>query len=172
MLKKHPYKREQPVLKNPMRICIICNTEYKAVAPLQKTCSLQCRKIHYAGNIKKFHHSNPEAMKEYNKNRLLKNPNAWKDKLHKERSHIIGLLGGKCCVKKCNVKNIYHLHIDYIPTMIGTGYRHPRHRAWVVENIKDFRLLCANHHYELTITGKIEGTNITQKQKKKKYGST
>ena len=48
--------------------------------------------------------------------------------------------------------------------MIGTGFRHPRHKKWVLDNIKDFRLLCANHHYELTLSGKIKGTNIKQKR--------
>jgi hypothetical protein len=54
------------------------------------------------------------------------------------------------------------LHVDYIPTMRGSKFRHPRHLRWVMDHIQDFRILCANHHYELTLTGQIEGTDITQ----------
>lgn len=107
-----------------------------------------------------FKRKYPEAMKKYNENRKSKNPTVWKDRWNSDREEIIDKLGGKCVV--CPVKNPLHLHIDYAPTMIGTGVRHPRHKAWVLRNIKDFRLLCANHHYELTLTGRIEGTKITQ----------
>jgi len=41
-------------------------------------------------------------------------------------------------------------------------YRHPRHLGFVMANLDAFRLLCANHHYELTLTGAIAGTDITQ----------
>lgn len=101
-------------------------------------------------------------MRQYNKNREAKNPTVWKDKVANERSKIIDALGGKCCVENCNVENKNWLHVDYIPTMIGTGFRHPRHFKWVMDNLSDFRLLCANHHYELTITGRIQGSTITQ----------
>lgn len=158
-------KRHQPTLKNKRRSCIICNSEYDAVAPMQKTCSVECRKVHYASNRKRFHAKNPDSMKVYNRNRKAKNPNVWKDKYHADRNAVIKRLGGKCCVRKCGVKNPLHLHIDYIPTMIGTGFRHPRHKKWMLDNIKDFRLICANHHYELTITGKIVGSKITQTKK-------
>lgn len=40
---KKEYKRAQPTLRNPNRICVICNEDYKAVAPLQKTCSNKCK---------------------------------------------------------------------------------------------------------------------------------
>lgn len=161
-IKKKPYKRPQPTIKNPNRVCVICNKEYKAVSPLQKTCSKECRKNKNRKLQKEFKLRHPEKMKEYNENRKKKNPNVWKDKAEKERIEIINALGGKCIV--CGNDNKYHLHADYIPTMIGTGYRHPRHKKWVLDNIKDFRLLCANHHSELTLTGKIEGTNIKQKR--------
>lgn len=160
MLLKNRPKREQPVLKNPERTCVVCGNDYRAVAPLQKTCSLPCRKIHYAPMQTKFKDANPGAMKVYNKNRLAKNPNVWKDKQRRERVKILEALGGKCIV--CSVTNKNWLHVDYIPTMRNSKYRHPRHFKWVMENLKDFRILCANHHYELTITGKIEGTDISQ----------
>lgn len=41
---KVKYKRSQPVIKDPERKCIVCNSDYIAVAPLQKTCSGECRK--------------------------------------------------------------------------------------------------------------------------------
>lgn len=161
-VKKQPYKRAQPTIKNPDRICVICKSKYKAVAPLQKTCSEECRKTKNRQAQEKFKLRHPEKQKEYNENRKNKNPDVWKDKYQEERQEIINTLGGKCIV--CDHDNPKHLHVDYIPTMIGTGYRHPRHKRWVLDNIKDFRLLCANHHYELTTTGEIEGTNIKQKR--------
>lgn len=160
--RKSEYKRAQPVLKNPNRVCIICENNYKAVAPLQKTCSETCRKTKNKAAQEKFKLRNPDKNKEYYKNRVKKNPNVWKEKNAKERLIIINALGGKCIV--CGHNNKLHLHADYIPTMIGTGYRHPTHKRWVLDHIEDFRLLCANHHYELTITGKIEGTNIKQER--------
>lgn len=158
-MNKVKHKRPQPVLKNPNRICTVCNKDYKAVAPLQKTCSEECRKLKNKQNSRKFRENNPNKQKEYNKKRK---PNYWKEKSKKEREEVLSALGSKCVV--CGHNNSYHLHIDYIPTMIGTGHRHPRHKKFILDNIKDFRILCANHHYELTITGKIEGTNITQKR--------
>lgn len=111
----------------------------------------------------KFKEAHPDAMKGYNQTRKEKDPDVWKNKYRSERNEVIQKLGGKCLA--CNVSNPNWLHIDYIPTMIGTGYRHPRHKKWMLDNIKDFRLLCANHHYELTLTGKIEGSSITQRTK-------
>lgn len=160
MIKNKSFKREQPVLKDRDRICTVCKNDYKAISYLQKTCGKKCRKVLYGKNQKRFKLKNPNSMKKYNKNRLEKNPDVWKNKWKNGRLEILKLLGGKCIV--CNVDNINWLHIDYIPTMRRTGYRHPRHKKWMIKNIKDFRILCANHHYELTITSKIKGTNITQ----------
>ncbi len=159
---KYKTKRTQPVLKNPDRICVICYSPYKAVAPLQKTCSRECRKKKNKTLQIKFKLRNPDKEKEYRENRVNKNPNIWKQKHKNERLEIIKRLGGKCAA--CGHGNPIHLHIDYIPTMIGTGYRHPRHKRWVLDHLEDFRLLCANHHYELTTTGEIQGTNITQQR--------
>ena len=99
-------------------------------------------------------------MIQYNKNRTEKNPTIWQEKTRKERLEIIALLGGSCVV--CAANNPNWLHVDYIPTTRGKPYRHPRHLRFVREHMNEFRLLCANHHYELTLTGKIEGTDITQ----------
>lgn len=161
-MKEVKYKREQPTLKDPDRICTICNKEYKAVAPLQKTCSEDCRNIKNTKLKAKYKGKYTDRRKQYAVNRLKKNPNLWRDKYQKERGEILKALGSKCIV--CGHDNPLHLHADYIPTMVGTGYRHPRHKKWILDNIKDFRLFCANHHYELTLSGKILGTNITQKR--------
>ena len=154
------YKKAQPTLKNPDRVCTICNKNYKAVAPLQKTCSEDCRNIKNKKLKESYGTKYTDRKKKYAENRMKKNPNIWKDKYRRERLEVIKALGSKC--KACGHSNVIHLHIDYIPTMIGTGQRHPRHKKWFMDNLKDLRLLCANHHYELTTTGAIEGTSIKQ----------
>ncbi len=162
VITKPPYKREQPIIKDRNRNCIICSNPYIAVAPRQKTCSLPCRKIYYQKLQDDWHATHPRSSKKYGENRIGRRPNYWKEKYREERLAIIKALGGKCICPKCKVKNPLWLHVDYIPTMAGTGHRHPRHKAWVLAHLGDFRLLCANHHYELTLTGKIDGTDITQ----------
>lgn len=147
------------------KICVVCEEKFMGTI-VQVTCSEKCRKIKNNRSIEKFHKNNPNMMKVYNKNRVNKNPDVWKEKWNSGREEIIIKLGGVCSVPECNVTKHTWLHIDYIPTMIGSKYRHPRHKRWVLDNIKDFRLLCANHHYELTLTGEIEGTNIKQKNRK------
>lgn len=99
-------------------------------------------------------------MAPYNAARVAKNPGANRDTYPSNRAAIIDLLGGRCIV--CGVANPNWLHVDFIPTTRNTPYRHPRHLKYVKEHLDLFRLLCANHHYELTLTRKIEGTDITQ----------
>ena len=82
------------------------------------------------------------------------------EKSRADRLAILELLGGQCVV--CGTDNPSWLHADYIPTTRSLRFRHPRHLAFMREHIEDFRVLCANHHYELTLTGRIEGTDITQ----------
>lgn len=163
---KESKKRQQPLIKNPERTCTVCGRDYIAVAPLQKTCSHECRKKLWEQNSWKFRGNNPDIMKVYNAKRKQKDPDVWKRKYEADRAMILAALGGKCIV--CEVTNPNWLHVDYQPTMAGTGYRHPRHKKWVLDHLTDFRILCANHHYELTITGKIEGTDIIQLNKTKK----
>lgn len=155
-------KRAQSTLKNPDRVCTVCDKPYKAVAPLQKTCSKECRNIKNIRRNDSYGTKYTDRRDQYAKNRKKKNPDIWKDKNRKERMEIIEALGGECLA--CGHDNPLHLHIDYIPTMIGTGQRHPRHRRWMLDNLDKLRLLCANHHYELTTTGSIENTNIKQKR--------
>lgn len=147
------------------RTCINdgCNNVFQILTVAdanRRYCSRQCARRASEKKIsgwKKFH---PQYMKEYNRNRIVKNPGAWKEKYDKNRSETIELLGGKCIV--CGVNNPFWLHLDYIPTTRGKPTRHSRHIGFIKKHIEDFRILCANHHYELTITGKIEGTDIVQ----------
>ena len=145
------------------RSCRICGTEF----PLRGTgdanrqhCSKACAKRANAKSISTWHADNPGAMRVYNATRLAKNPGTWREKARRERLETIALLGGACVV--CEASNPYWLHVDYVPTTRNEPYRHPRHLRWIRDNLSKFRLLCANHHYELTLTGKIEGTAITQ----------
>lgn len=145
------------------RNCLHCGNSFplkSAADANRKHCSKACAKAHNVKRIKDWNQDHPDAMKQYNANRTNKNANAYKEQSRKERLAILELLGGKCIV--CGVDNPNWLHVDYIPTTRGTPYRHPRHLRYVREHITNFRLLCANHHYELTLTGKIEGTDITQ----------
>lgn len=123
-------------------------------------CSKQCAKNHNAKRIRAWQIENPEAQDGYRKNQLAKNPSVNRDRWRQRRGRIIDLLGGKCVV--CGVMNPHWLHVDFIPTGRDSQYRHPRHYKYVSEHLDLFRILCANHHYELTLTGRIEGTNITQ----------
>jgi hypothetical protein len=141
------------------KICLICEAPFKG-RTIDKYCAAPCRKSASKNQQYHFKERHPDKSKVYNQNRVIKNPEVWREKSRQARLDVISALGGKCIV--CSATNPNWLHIDYVPTMKGTGLRHPRHKKWVMQHIKDFRLLCANHHYELTLTGKIEGTNITQ----------
>jgi hypothetical protein len=123
-------------------------------------CSRQCAKNHSAKTVRSWQVDNPEMMKVYRQNQMAKNPSYGRDRAEKRRRDILELLGGACRV--CGVTNPHWLHVDFIPTSRGIQYRHPRHFAYVSQHVDLFRILCANHHYELTITGKIDGTGITQ----------
>jgi endogenous inhibitor of DNA gyrase (YacG/DUF329 family) len=147
------------------RECKICGREFKIVKGGQnrKYCSEKCSKKAYTKQTLAWHERNPNSMKKYNKKRKAKNPGVWREKYRRERAEAIKMLGGKCIV--CGASNPNWLHIDYKPTTIDKPYRHPRHLKYIKEHIIEFRILCANHHYELTLTGKIEGTSITQRLK-------
>lgn len=126
----------------------------------RRYCSQACSKRAIQKSTLKFYKQNPGYKNEVNKKRIAKNPGMWKDKHKNERLEAIKILGGGCIV--CGVTNQNWIHIDYIPTTRGKPYRHPRHLKYIKEHVEDFRLLCANHHYELTLTGMIAGTTITQ----------
>jgi len=123
-------------------------------------CSKACSKKSVQKSTLAFYKRNPGYMDHIHKERVVKNPGMWRDKHRAERQAALELLGGKCLV--CSVSNPNWVHVDYIPTTNGKPYRHPRHLKYIKDHASDFRLLCANHHYELTLTGMIAGTTITQ----------
>jgi hypothetical protein len=126
----------------------------------RRHCSKECAKNHNAKRVKAWQTEHPETLVKYRQNYLAKNPSHNRDRWNERRGRILKLLGGECVV--CGVSNPYWLHVDFIPTGRNSQYRHPRHYKYVSENLDLFRVLCANHHYELTLTGAIEGTSITQ----------
>lgn len=146
------------------RTCLECGSIFQVLTQQadanKKYCAERCSKRANNRIVKKWIGDHPDARKKYTKTRLEKFPGMWRDKARAERLESLRILGGACCV--CGVKNPNWLHVDYVPTRRGKGGRHARHLAFVKRNLKDFRILCANHHYELTLTGKIKGTEITQ----------
>lgn len=145
------------------RLCRHCGKNFPvsgAGDQNRQHCSKECAKNHNAKRVSTWQAEHPDSMGGYNATRVAKNPGVWRDKAQSERQRIIKLLGG-CCVV-CGADNPAWLHADYIPTTRADRFRHPRHYAYVARNREQFRLLCANHHYELTLTGAIEGTSITQ----------
>lgn len=145
------------------RACQLCGKSFplrSAADANRKHCSRACAKNTNAKKINTWLIEHPESVKEYRRRQIAKNPGIWREKARRERLESIRLLGGCCIV--CGVTNTNWLHVDYIPTNRASPYRHPRHLAFVKRHLAEFRLLCANHHYELTLTGKIEGTDITQ----------
>lgn len=145
------------------RACLRCGKQFplnSSADANRQHCSKACAKARNAKKIKEWNQEHPDSAVEYRKNRIIKNPGMWKEKYRQERLQIISLLGGACIV--CGAVNPNWLHVDFIPTTRDTPYRHPRHLKYIRENADKFRLLCANHHYELTLTGHIEGTEIYQ----------
>ena len=125
-------------------------------------CSQKCSKKSQQKSLAEFYARNPplDYARGVNDRRIERDPDMWRRKTKAERLETIRLLGGRCVA--CGVTNPLWLHVDYIPTTRGKPYRHPRHLKYIREHLSDFRLLCANHHYELTLTGMIAGTTITQ----------
>jgi hypothetical protein len=145
------------------RLCRRCNSPFllkSAADANRQLCSQKCAKAQSTKIVKAWLDDHPEAMAQYNRQRVFKNPGYWREKARAERLESLQLLGGKCVV--CGVTNPSWLHVDYIPTTRDKAYRHPRGIAYIRRNMADFRILCANHHYELTLTRRIEGTDITQ----------
>ncbi len=124
-------------------------------------CSKSCAKRHATKSVSTWKAENPEAWRGYTATRLAKNPGYWTEQKRAQRAAIIDLLGGQC-VAGCDVVNPLWLHVDYVPGSRDLPFRHPRHLRFVRDHVAEFRLLCANHHYELTLTGAIAGTEITQ----------
>ncbi|MDB5445675.1 MAG: hypothetical protein JWQ97_992 [Phenylobacterium sp.] len=128
-----------------------CNRQY---------CSKRCAKAAHASRVGDWYRQNPDAFRRHRESRIERNPDHHREHGQKQRTAILELLGGKCAA--CGADNPHWLHVDYAPGTRGSRYRHPRHYAFVKAHRSDFRILCANHHYELTLTGKIDGTDIVQ----------
>lgn len=153
--------RSNPKVRN----CKLCNTEFSVISQAdanRRYCSKECSKNSHTKRIRQWNEENltTEKSRQYRINWLNKNEGYDAARKKKERLEILSALGG-CCVV-CGVTKTVWLHVDYIPTCVGKKYRHSRGKRFVLDNIRDFRILCANHHYELTLTGAIEGTDITQ----------
>jgi hypothetical protein len=145
------------------RDCRHCGTSFRLVDrgdANRQHCSKECAKNHASKTVRAWHVAHPRAYGAYRANQMAKDPEYERKRWQQKRGRIIDLLGGRCIV--CRVDNPYWLHVDFIPGSRDIQYRHPRHFKYVTEHIELFRLLCANHHYELTLTGSIEGTDITQ----------
>ncbi|QZE11149.1 HNH endonuclease [Streptomyces phage Forrest] len=142
-----------------------CGREFDVVTrgdANRQYCSKECSKNATAKRVKTWNEENltTEKNREYRNRYMEKNGIKSSDKWRKERVEILAALGGACEV--CGVTKAVWLHVDYKPTCRNSQYRHPRHKAYVLANLEKFRILCANHHYELTLTGMIEGSDITQ----------
>jgi hypothetical protein len=148
-----PYERE----------CRCCGVPFIVSArddANRQYCGKACAKLAQRKGSIAWLRLHPEKPAEYGRNAKKKNTHVWRDRRRKDRTTILELLGGKCIV--CGTRNPAWLHVDYIPTSKNERHRHSRTLKFVLANIQQFRLLCANHHYELTLTGKIEGTDIVQ----------
>lgn len=146
-----------------VRCCRHCGNEFEVLTradAARQHCSKQCSKASSQKKVRVFAERHPERRDVYRASQLAKNPNYERDAARRKRQMVLDMLGGACVV--CGVTNPSWLHLDYIPTSIGAKYRHSRGPKFVREHLDDFRLLCANHHYELTLTGRIEGTEIVQ----------
>lgn len=153
------YARGWPRKRN----CRECGSEFEVrdrSDANRQHCSRQCAKRHNTKGVRAWQADHPEMRKKYRDNQLDKDPDYNKKQKSRQRSDILKLLGGACIV--CGATNPSWLHVDFIPTSRGLQYRHARHFKYVSENLELFRILCANHHYELTLTGRIEGTDIVQ----------
>lgn len=145
------------------RECKFCGEEFSVISRAdanRQYCSKECSKRAYTKQQKDWREENPEKTKQFRINWLDKNEGYDAARKKKERLEILAALGGACVV--CGATKTVWLHVDYKPTCVGQKYRHPRSKGYVLSHLNDFQILCANHHYELTLTGQIEGTDITQ----------
>lgn len=146
-----------------VRDCKTCNASFvvsRRDDANRKYCSQNCSRRAQQKGIGVWNKLHPGKLKEYRDRSLAKNPTRWADERRKQRKQILTALGGECVA--CHVKNPNWLHVDYIPTTRNERFRHSRTLKFTLANLHLFRILCANHHYELTLTGKIEGTSIVQ----------
>lgn len=161
----HRPREARAVVRVALRVrnCRHCGQEFELHGQgdnNRQHCSKECAKNHNAKRVSTWQAEHPEMREIYRQHQLRKNPGYDRQRWQNRRGRILDLLGGKCVV--CEASNPSWLHVDFIPTGRNLKYRHPRHFRFVRDNLDLFRLLCANHHYELTLTGCIEGTDIVQ----------
>jgi hypothetical protein len=147
--------RSQPL----SRKCGNCGSRIKAEGN-RRYCSRTCSKIARRQQDAAWRLKHPDAQSMYNARRAARRPNEERTRKGAERGEVIAALGGKC--EACGIDNPIWLEIDYRPTTRGKRFRHSRGRKFIMSHLSDFRLLCANHHRELTLTGRVAGTSITQ----------
>lgn len=145
------------------KTCRHCGENFLASGPAEcnrQYCSKRCARSHVEKRVAGWSKANAAGIQTRKRERIAKIPGFHAEKAKEKRAAVLALLGGRCVV--CAVDNPSWLHVDYIPGTRGSRHRHPRHLAFVRSHHTEFRILCANHHYELTLTGRIEGTEIGQ----------
>lgn len=146
-----------------LRSCKVCTSAFTVANrddANRRYCSQNCSRKAYAKGIGDWNKLHPEKLKEYRRTYVNKDPSRWAEIRRDQRTRILQELGGVCIV--CGVSKPNWLHVDYIPTTRNERFRHSRTLKYTLANLELFRILCANHHYELTLTGNIEGTDIVQ----------
>lgn len=107
----------------------------------------QKNKVEVLEKLKKDREDRPEFHRERKRKWYEKNKEtilAYHRKRQSEiRDEIVGSLGGRCCI--CGEINRKWLHLDRIK-----GGPHDRTADWIKKHIKEFQVLCANHHNEKT----------------------
>lgn len=151
--------------KQYIRKCKWCGNEFdiskdkRPDGKLKNANRQYCSHSHFKMAIRAYHvkwtKEHAEKQLEYNRKRYT--PEYFKKEYWRRRMRVINILGGKCAVPSCGIIDLLFLQTHYVPTIKGYGWRHPKHDKWIIDNKKDFILLCANHHQELTITNRIRG---------------
>ena len=117
---------------------------------LNKDKIIEKRKKYYLDNRSRFiekaelnprKHINKKKYYKKHKKEILKK---MVEKKLTRRQALLEKLGKVC--KVCGESNYRYLHIDRIK-----GGEHPRNFEWIVNNINQFQILCANHHNEKTV---------------------
>src|SRR5579885_1138453 len=96
----HCYNRRS-TFPDKERHCKECGTVFPIVNlsdANRRYCSGACAKRATTKQVKQWTEDHPEAMREYNSNRVAKNPGAWIEKSKRGRAESLKLLGGKCIV--------------------------------------------------------------------------
>lgn len=107
----------------------------------------QKNKVWYLAKLKQDRKDRPEFWKERKRKWYLKHHDKMleyhRNRNRKIREEFISQLGAKCII--CGEDNKRFLHLDRIK-----GGIHSRQPDWIRKNLKEFQILCANHHNEKT----------------------